>query len=226
MIITLIRHAESKKNLLEVIGGLGAELTPKGRLSARRTQSKIAHHLLSRDWGVFYAPTIQTKKTANIIFSNMSQARFFQESSLLKPISLGRVSSMSTASARIKFPESMQSLADWNNGKIDISQVNIDGMQDIGEFYFSGLALVLLAQKLGAKHLFIVGTRSSLVLLKNIFYKKTPEAKGGYINSHFDYSTPQTYKLNESSLRWIRNQLNTRSKGSGILKFSKLLAIP
>lgn len=216
MKITLIRHAESKKNISDVIGGCGASLTAKGRLAARRLRSRLRRILANKSGFVFYAPTIQTGETAALAFSEIKAVRGVRESIWLRPIELGQIASLPTATARALYPSAIKSLSDWNDGLIDISEVCIDGMQDPREFYFSGLALIFAAQKLRLKHIYIVATRSSLVLFSNIFLFRTPECGGGYKNVAFPYASPKTYNFCSKRLRWVRIQLKERSMGFGI----------
>lgn len=214
MRVTLVRHAESTKNLIDIIGGDGARLTIKGRLAARRLSAKLRRVGFRAGAAILYAPAVQTEQTARILGRNGQLFEFVEKSSFLKPISLGALSGISVDEALVKHPAAMQSLRRWNLGEIDISQVDIPGMQNLNEFYLQGLSLMLQAKKRKVGHIFVVATRSSLILLGNIFKRGIPESGGGYVNMPFLYARPRIFKLKREDIGWINQQFIERSKMS------------
>nr|WP_319566166.1 histidine phosphatase family protein [uncultured Rhodoferax sp.] len=208
MRVILIRHGESKKNISEIIGGIGDGLTVKGFLAAKRVGAYLGQktppieHLL-------FAPTVQTRQTAILIGSKLHKVKMYG-SPFLKPISLGEISGLKTDEARIKYPLAMDTLGRWNRRDVEISDVAIPGMQSISGFFCQGLQLLQHANRSHVKTICIIATRSSLVLLRNIKLRCTPEKGGNYFNSHFNYTKPTSFRLTIQDLQWIKNQLHAR----------------
>ncbi|QSA97670.1 histidine phosphatase family protein [Methylococcus sp. EFPC2] len=209
MRVILIRHGESKKNLIDVIGGCGESLTARGCLAARlaggylQRQTPPIEHLI-------FAPTAQTRHTATLIAEKLHKCKMY-ESPLLKPIDLGKLSGLQVDEAKAKYPYEMDTLSRWNRREIEISDVSIPGMQDMSSFFCQGLQLLCSINRSQVTSICIVATRSSLVLLKNIKLRRTPENGGNYYNLHFDYTRPVSFRLTTQDLHWIRNQLQARS---------------
>ncbi|UCV24129.1 histidine phosphatase family protein [Ferribacterium limneticum] len=215
MRVILVRHGESKKNLIDIIGGFGDGLTVKGCLAARRVGAHLSRQVPPIEHLVF-APTVQTRQTAILIEKKLHKPKMY-ESPLLIPIDLGELSGLKVDEARAKYPFAMYELERWNRREIEISDVAIPGIQNISNFFCQGLQLLYSAKKSGVKSICIVATRSSLILLKNIKLRCTPEKGGNYLNSYFDYTHPVSFRLTAQDLQWIRNQLQTRLSRNGTL---------
>ncbi|ROH88485.1 phosphoglycerate mutase family protein [Pseudomethylobacillus aquaticus] len=214
MRITLIRHAESRKNLVDVIGGIGERLTFKGRLAAHRAGRYLKQQSIDI---ILYAPTLQTEETAGLL-SKYCNTTTQYKSPLLSPIGLGSLAGLRVDESKLRYPSAMESLHRWNRREIEISEVVIPGMQDIFSFFCQGLSLLFCIHKLRVKNVCVVATRSSLVLMKNIKLRNTPESGGGYLNHHFRYAHPISFRLTPQDIQWIRKQLYLTQSQSGILE--------
>lgn len=210
MKVIILRHAESKKNLSNTIGGSGASLTARGRLCSMRTASRI-RSLKNCPSHIYCAPTVQTGATGEYIKSLLPGCELLT-SRLLTPIRLGRLSGATTVQAQKNSAKDIKALEAWNQGLVDIAEIAIDGMQSPWDFYRSGL--VFLAQvKKSARCVCVVATRSSLILLWHIKKRHTPDPGGGYKNKKFPYHRPITLNFEIQDFIWIRRQL-LRSKTS------------
>lgn len=197
MKMTLIRHGESKKNICDVIGGKGEQLTARGKLASRRIGKMVAAKVRhSEHIAIYFAPTNQTAETSHLLSREIKRRHSLVRSQLLKPIHLGPLSGITSAEAWLRFPTQMEQLKNWNDGLIDISKINLEGMQDINEFFETGNLLIKEWKTKRITHVIVVGTRSSLVLLHNIFNKRHPGPEGSYMNIKFRYTAPKTYDLN------------------------------
>lgn len=215
MHIILVRHGESKKNITDIIGGAGDFLTTKGYIAARRTGAYLSRQVPPIGHLVF-APTAQTKQTAFLMANKLNKPKMCC-SPLLAPIKLGDLSGLKINEARTKYPTALHELERWNRNEIEISDVAIPGIQNLSDFFCQGLQLLLFAKTWRAKSICIVATRSSLILLKNIKLRRTPEKGGNYLNSYFDYANPVFFRLTGQDLQWIKNQLQTRFSQNGTL---------
>jgi broad specificity phosphatase PhoE len=203
MRLIVLRHGESKKNQLNIIGGTGAPLTARGRLCSRHTASRI-RSLKCKPSHIYCAPTVQTSETGYYINSSLPKSELLI-SELLKPIRLGRLSGSTTARAHRNSARDMISLEAWNQGLIDISQITIEGMQSPWDFYRSGLAFISEVNT-ATNCACVVATRSTLILLWHIKKRRTPDLGGGYTNKQFPYHRPFILNFNIQDLIWIRQR--------------------
>lgn len=205
MRLILVRHGESKKNLVDIIGGQGDSLTCQGRFSAKRA-AVLIRKLNPTPAYLVFAPTVQTRQTARI-FSQYLPKAILQESNLLEPINLGCISGLTVCEAKLRFPLVMDALGRWNRREIDISELKIPGMQDVYSFYRQGLVLLNDARKRRLRCICVIATRSSLVLFRNIKERTNPEVAGGYFNYEFAYARPISIQLTAKDFHWIRQQV-------------------
>lgn len=203
MRLIVLRHAESKKNQLNIIGGAGAPLTARGRLCSKYTASRV-RSLKCKPSHIYCAPTVQTRETAYYIRSSLPKSELLI-SRFLTPIRLGRLSGSTTACAHKKSARDMMYLESWNQGLIDISQIAIEGMQSPWSFYSYGLDFVFEVKK-STSCACVVATRSTLILLWHIKKRHTPELGGGYVNKIFPYHRPMVLNFNIQDFIWIRQQ--------------------
>lgn len=204
MKVIILRHAESKKNLSNTIGGLGASLTARGRLGSMHTASRI-RSLKHSPSHIYCAPTIQTYSTGQYIHKRFSECELLT-TRLLMPIRLGHLSGSTIAHARKRNESDLKALEAWNDGLVDIADISIEGMQSPWDFYRSGL-IFLNQVKNEARCVCVVATRSSLILLWHIKKRHTPDPGGGYKNKIFPYHRPITLNFQIQDFIWIRRQL-------------------
>jgi broad specificity phosphatase PhoE len=204
MRLIILRHAESKKNLKNTIGGPGAPLTARGRRCSRRTASRIRSRVQVPSH-IYCAPTVQTLATGRFINGLLPRCEL-TSTPLLTPIRLGRLSGSSIADAQRTSARDLQALEAWNRGAIDIAELSIGGMQSPWDFYRSGLLLLVRIGET-TRCACVVATRSNLILLWHIKKRNTPNPGGGYTNVPFSYHRPATLNFSVQDFIWIRRQL-------------------
>lgn len=90
---------------------------------------------------------------------------------------IGCLTGISEEDALEKYPKDNQSMQDWRDGKIDISELNINGMGCPIDFYRNCIEVV---DKLKKQDCIFVGTRSVLTGLASVMLYRRPEKGGGY----------------------------------------------
>lgn len=190
--VVLIRHAESQKNLSDVIGGDGAPLTTAGRESARRIADSLDTKTLRTK--IYHSAALQVKETA----MTLSEAICCpcDNCDLLAPLNLGVLSNIPSSTAAQNFSDSFNSMTAWNSGRIYISDVNIDGMEDVFEFQQRNVSFLRLLQGQSAQYdLFVcIATRSTLIMLENLFSGRAIET-GLYKHVTFNYCDSHWFDL-------------------------------
>lgn len=179
--ILLVRHAESIKNINDIHGGTGDELTCLGLAQANEIVQKLRKIGVNKDNAVIsYASSIQTERTAEVIIKGLHiQSR---ASMSFEPLYLGVVHGLSNEDVKKRFPTEYQALTLWRKKEIEICDLNIPDMESPRDFYNRGLRI--LDNIATNKYNIFVATNSLYILLLNIMLGNTPERGGGY--KHFD----------------------------------------
>lgn len=180
-VIVLVRHAESVKNLGDIHGGKGMQLTPKGREQCAILVGKMKSWGINKDNAVLlFSESVQTKETAELIEKQMGMP-----SEPIKggaTINLGVASGLSNDEVKHRFPEVYNNLVKWRNKEIEIADLHIPGMESAEGFFNRGLT-ILSSVRENCYNIFVV-TTSLFILLANILLGKTVRRSGGY--KHMD----------------------------------------
>ena len=174
--IVLMRHAKAKKNVLNKHGGKGTSILDKSKEDIKKTMENLL---------VFYSPSVifssprpQCVETAKFIQDNYSL--IFKTSDLLTPISLGVLDGLSIDEASDYFPEYAKQMDDWRNGKIEINELTIQGMENPFDFYNKGLRFINTLEGSNQSNCLVIGTRSILVMMGNLLAGRSPKKGDGY----------------------------------------------
>lgn len=129
-----------------------------------------------------------------------------------KPIRLGVFDGMSRQKQMELYPEACIAHEKWEKGLIDIKvyEYLIDGMQPAQDYYdqVKGFIHELPDHSINI----LVGTRSDLSCLKNVFNQQTPEDYMAYKYYNFDYT--QTLSAVSDNISIKETDLNFNSKKS------------
>lgn len=204
MRLLIIRHAESKKNISNIIGGSGSRLTVRGVSCSKRTALRVKA-TRQKPTHIYCAPTIQTRATSLIIKDSIPSCPLLTDHSLT-PIKLGKLSGAKTCDAQQANPTELASLKLWNQGKADIAELTITDMQTPWDFYLSGLKFLTRIRRT-TRCACVVATRSSLILLWHIKKRNTPDPGCGYKNKLFPYHRPVLINLTIHDFIWIKKQI-------------------
>lgn len=203
--ITLIRHAECKKNIQDVNGGEGTALTCRGRNQARRLHSS---HKVNFSKAIIYAsPVMQAVQTAKI-FARCKQIVH----SSIEPLSIGQLAGISRKEALLHYPDEELKMKKWRNGNLEISELDIPGMENCFDFYLRGLNFMKEMLSSPHKDILIVSSRSVCILLHHICHHITPRAGDGYVNIEFNNCKPTQIQQTRSDLRWVSTQIKECGK--------------
>lgn len=179
--ILLVRHAESIKNINDIHGGTGDELTRLGLAQAEKLVETLRKIGVKEDNAVItYAPSIQTIRTAEAIIKSLN----IQSCVLMdfKPLYLGVAHGLSNEEVKKRYPAVYNTLTRWRKKEIEICDLEIPDMENHIEFYNRGLKF--LNNIVACKYNIFVVTNSLYILLLNIMLGNTPQKGGGY--KHFD----------------------------------------
>ncbi len=198
--VYLARHAESQKNVIDMHGGHGGILTCKGRAEAL----EIANQILRREGSVdviAYVPVVQCQETAVIVAEKLGLKPL--RLSMLSPLNLGIFDGLTSDEMKSLDPAAYERLEDWRMGKIELIDLNIPEGEDVGNFWERGLLGVNTLLDLGNKCIFL-GTRSTCILLHNIFSGCTIFPGGGY--RAVDFSNAEYFVFNQVINGWVKEE--------------------
>ena len=159
----LMRHAECRKNLNNIIGGTSSgQLTEKG-LSSLERLFETTPELRSLK-SIWFSPSEQCKQTATLLSKKLKLEA--HESELLLPLNLGVLAGLTLTQSESKYPEAHLSMDLWRRGELDILDLKVPSLGDPFSFYQQGERFFArLADH--PRPALIIGTRSVLIMLKN-----------------------------------------------------------
>lgn len=176
-----VRHAESKKNLRDITGGLGEHLTHKGQQEAISFSEQLLTRLeLSKRFSVISSDAPQAIDTAKQISKQLNKDLIISDE--ISPAGLGIAGGLSSAEIAKRFPEISKRFSAWRNQEIEAIDLQIPSMESPEEFW-NRIIHYLMAFEKGTSSI-IVCTRSVMVLVANLVSGKRPYRGGGY--KHID----------------------------------------
>lgn len=171
-----IRHAESKKNLRDITGGSGEELTERGIKQVYDFSARLITQIKVENCTIISSNTIQAKQTAKIISNVIGLPLLVTEE--LKPADMGIVSGLTKQEIHDKFPIIDAQLSLWRNREIEACELSIPGMESPNVFWIRILNYLKSICTGGTK--IVVCTRSVLVLIYNYINNNAPTVGNGY----------------------------------------------
>lgn len=171
-----LRHAESEKNIIDTVGGVGKKLTSRGIEQAE----KVARHLF-RVFGdntceVISSPAIQAVETAGIICKYFGC--FADVSGQLTPADMGIITGVKEEEIKACFPDISVLFQKWRAGEIEACDLAIPGREPPEVFWGRMISFLNASSDGGVK--IIVTTRSIMVFAKNLIQNNLPYRGGGY----------------------------------------------
>lgn len=183
-----IRHGESEKNLKDIYGGKGDILTDDGIEQIKNACFKIKQVINEDEIKpkiYISVKRLHIIETAQIIQNEVDHSGTFI-SSKYKPVRLGIIDGMPKERQRELYPDAVAALEKWNEGKGDIKDFYVEGLQPADE-YFDQIKDFL--EELPDNEIYIlVGTRSDMSALKNVILENDPKSHMGYKYYESDYA--------------------------------------
>ena len=194
-----IRHGESYKNLKDISGGLGEGLTQNGIDQVKNSAIWIANFLRDKKnlkaVGYRSCDRQQLVETSDII-EKVTGIKFKIDKRYV-PINLGVFSGMSGEKQRELYPQAAKEMQEWNEGKRDIMDVHVEGMQDSGEHV--NRIIDFLQSCPDDTIIVLIGTRSDLSAIKNIREGNHPWKKNTFRFIPTDYAEISCNKFDINS---------------------------
>lgn len=181
-IYIFVRHAESKKNLRDITGGKGEELTDVGRKQARYVAIKLKDSLDPEPVKIVSSNIIQAQQTAEIIADTLKVD--YSISSELIPAGMGVINGLSKKQLEEEYPEYALQMKRWRSREIEAIELNIPHMESPIDFW-NRISAYLQKLSNGSVNV-IVCTRSIMVLAYNLAHLNSPKPGGGYKHMDID----------------------------------------
>lgn len=175
-IYSFIRHAESKKNLKDITGGEGEQLTEIGLKQVNELINKIKKYSYFGDYQLCSSDIIQAKETASLLGDALNIKNTVIHE--LNPASMGVINGLSSKQIREMYPELCNQLEKWKNKEIEAVELNIPGMEKPKDFYKRVVSYI--NNNDNGKWNIIICTRSLMVLIYNLTHNHLPIKGGDY----------------------------------------------
>lgn len=192
-VVIACRHGEAYKNLKNIYGGAGSGLTENGKMQVE----KMARDILKVD-NFVHLPVhiykscdrIHVDESAQIIGRRLGVSEIKTDPEF-KPIRLGVFDGMSREKQLQLYPEACEAHQKWEKGLIDITESErlIEGAQPALEYY-NQLKGFIDSLPDGGLYV-LLGTRSDMACISNIFKGQTPAEHMKYKYYNFDYAESQ-----------------------------------
>ena len=193
-----IRHGEAYKNLKDIYGGNGSELTEKGQVQVEGAITKLKGFLSrvsERTIKIYIScPRVQIVETAEFIKSALNVSEIMQDDRFA-PIRLGVLDGMSRERQRELYPEAVRALELWDKGEGDINDFRVDGAQTAIE-HVDQLKQFINGLEDNSVNI-LVGTRSDMCALKNIVLGNDPSIPMQYKYLSTDYANGFVIDMDE-----------------------------
>lgn len=171
-----IRHAESEKNLKDITGGKGEELTKKGIEQTNDLIKNILTKITTEDCSIISSNIIQAQQTAALIANSLNLP--CEITTQLKPADMGIINGLTKHEIKTKYPKQYEQLARWRKQEIEACELNVPHMESPQLFWDRILSYIKTICNGGVK--IVICTRSVLVLVYNYVHNKNPKPGGGY----------------------------------------------
>lgn len=181
-VIMACRHGEALKNLKNVYGGNGSDLTENGVKQVEELSEKIKKitDYLKMPIQIYRScDRIHVAQSAEILRSKLGVEEVKRDEEF-KPIRLGVFDGMSREKQQELYPEACKAHQRWEKGEIDIKQAEclVEGAQPSLEYYEQVKGFL---DKLPENEVHILfGTRSDNMCLYNIFKNQSPAKDMSY----------------------------------------------
>lgn len=171
-----LRHAESEKNIIDIIGGKGKQLTVLGVQQAETIADLLYQMLGTKQCDIISSPAVQACETASIIAKQFDKDVIVSDE--LVPASMGIISGLSENEIQDRFPDIAETLRKWRSCEIEACDILVPG-KEAPEIFWNRMIDFLNSHATG-KIKIIVATRSIMVFAKNLVQNKLPQKGGGY----------------------------------------------
>ncbi len=138
--IILLRHAQSTKNLKDIHGGKGEDLTEKGIEQCHQVAQFFKGNLDLKRLRIFASTSIHTRLTADVICKDLNLV--LEKPFDFKPLYLGIADGLSREELNKKDPVSAALLDSWRRKEIEIKQLKVPDMEHYMDFWKRGEALI------------------------------------------------------------------------------------
>ena len=202
------RHGEALKNLKNVYGGDGSALTEVGvnQVKVIAENIKMMQQKLGLPVKLYISCNrIHIVESAKIM-QNILNIKTINQDSDFKPIRLGVFDGMSRQKQEELYPNACEAHKKWEQGLIDIkeSECLVEGMQPASDYVKQ---MIRFLNKLEDGHIHIlVGTRSDMSCLENIFNNQSPDRYMEYKYYDFKYTQMTMAKIENDKIIKITSQ--------------------
>ncbi len=174
--VILLRHGESLKNVYDLVGGKGDDLTRVGKQQIKNTACKIKTFFPKESIVVYSSEKKHVEESAILLCNFLNCPKMSIAG--IKPIYLGVIDGLSNEDIKKKYPEEFELLCKWRNKEIEICDLRIPKMDSYKCFYKSGLNVLksLELQKVNI----IMCSNSLFILFANIMFGKGIGRGDGY----------------------------------------------
>lgn len=188
----MFRHAESEKNLKNIHGGIGLSLTHSGIESLNALTKKDIFKNIETPCLITGGVSQHIIETGKILGNSLGlNTEFFPS---FQGIHLGVLHGISEKEAKLLYPNDYKNLMLWANRQLNIQDVSIFKMEKIEDFR-ERVINQLLELKKKYNTIIFIGSRSTLILLKNILVMKKDFNWVEYKAYNFDYLEAQACYL-------------------------------
>lgn len=175
-VFIFVRHAESKKNIRDITGGYGAELTDEGKRQAVALGLALLDVIKNEDVDIVSSNTIQTIQTAELVSDVLK--KHYLVTDRLKPAGMGVIDGLTKSEVQKKYPQLAEQMVQWRNCELEAIELEIPEMEVPIDFW--NRIIDYLKEINDGKNKIIVCTRSVMVLVYNLVKGNVPELGGRY----------------------------------------------
>lgn len=186
--VIALRHAESIKNLEDIYGGNGKELTKKGWL-----QIETLNEELQEKYDLINEKLLKIYSSCNrvhVVATCQKIADYFGIKEILfderySPIKLGAFNGLSKEEQKQLYPEAVEALRKWNLGIGDINDFVVDDLEPASN-HSQRITSFFNSLEDNAMYI-LVGTRSDISAIKNVILGNDPNVYMQYKYYETDY---------------------------------------
>lgn len=204
MILILVRHGESLKNLADRHGGMGDSLTDLGKNQIKDFY-ELVFSLSIPQIRVHCSNVFQAMESADILATLLGTQTIVDER--VRPLDIGILSGLSKAEANSLFPDSANLMEAWRHGKIEIGQLIIPDAEPLDLFWERGVSFIDSLKNTEGINI-VVGTRSILTLLISILLNRNTCVGGGYKSIEIPNGTFISFNYSNQVFN-VNNKLTT-----------------
>lgn len=198
--VLLVRHGTSTKNEIGQHGGDGT-LTDLGRQELRAVASRIRRACIPFDRRrveIYSGKQVQAIQSSEHL-SKLLQVDY-QVKDELRSLNLGNLDGLTLDEASRIEPEAAERMNKWRQGRMEITNLEVPGGEDLSEFQDRGLRLIQFS--LMPDHTYVmVSSRSTLILLTNLLLNHRVRPGGEY--QPFNIPNSGVHGFEESQGEWI-----------------------